>query len=104
MSQQDVQPKAHLKYDFDRTMETYLSQNGLTVDRRGFLRLVTGASAVIWARPSAHALAKEGASTFAFGLDGDAASLEPALAYDSASLPVVCQITEGLLMFDQDGS
>ena len=104
MSQRDVPRKPDLNHNFDQTMATYLGRHGVIVDRRGFLRLVTGASAVIWARPSAHALAKEGASTFAFGLDGDAASLEPALAYDSASLPVVCQISEGLLMFDQEGT
>ena len=104
MSRRDTRCEPDLNQDFDQKLAAYLGRHGVILDRRGFLRLVAGTSAAVWARPCDHVLAQEGNATFAFGLDGDAASLEPALAYDSASLPVVCQITEGLLMFDQEGA
>ncbi|MGE3797810.1 MAG: ABC transporter substrate-binding protein, partial [Thermomicrobiales bacterium] len=43
-------------------------------------------------------------TSFTFALEGDVRGLEPALAYDFAANPVVCQISEGLLQFLPDGS
>ena len=42
------------------------------------------------------------ASTFTVALGSDIVSLDPAFAYDFTTNPVVNQITEGLLTFDQD--
>ena len=102
LSRRDAQDELDLSHDFDRKVAPYLCRHGVSVDRRGFARLAAASSAAVWACPGADAQA--GTTTFAFALDGDAASLEPALAYASTCLPVVCQIAEGLLMFDQEGA
>jgi ABC-type transport system substrate-binding protein len=52
-----------------------------------------------WARPR-----MQETTTFNYGLEGDVVGLEPALAYDTATLAVVSQLSEGLLMFDRKGS
>lgn len=49
-------------------------------------------------------LLAQNATTVVFGLEGDVRGLEPALAYDFTANPVVCQISEGLLKFNSDGS
>lgn len=41
--------------------------------------------------------------TLTFALPGDIVSLDPAFSYDFTTNPVVTQITEGLLQFDEDG-
>ncbi|MBY0121131.1 ABC transporter substrate-binding protein [Bacillus sp. S/N-304-OC-R1] len=41
--------------------------------------------------------------TVTFGLPGDIVSLDPAFSYDFTTNPVVTQITEGLLKFDENG-
>lgn len=41
--------------------------------------------------------------TLTFALPGDITSLDPAFSYDFATNPVVTQITEGLLQFDENG-
>jgi peptide/nickel transport system substrate-binding protein len=104
MNRRGTQREPDLEHGFEAQMAAYLKQRGTTLDRRDFLRLATGASAVAWARPVGRVLAQEDNATFAFGLDGEPASLEPALSYDSVSNPVVCQISEGLLMFDREGA
>jgi peptide/nickel transport system substrate-binding protein len=38
-----------------------------------------------------------------FALEGDVRGLEPALSYDFTANPVVCNISEGLMMFTPDG-
>lgn len=40
--------------------------------------------------------------TLTVALQTDIVSLDPAFAYDFSTMPVVCQITEGLLRFDQN--
>lgn len=41
--------------------------------------------------------------TLTFALPGDIVSLDPAFSYDFTTNPVVTQITEGLLQFDEEG-
>jgi peptide/nickel transport system substrate-binding protein len=43
------------------------------------------------------------ATTITYGLEGDVRGLEPALSYDFTANPVVCNISEGLMMFTPDG-
>ena len=44
-----------------------------------------------------------GGGTVTFALPGDIVSLDPAFSYDFTTNPVVTQITEGLLKFDEEG-
>lgn len=44
----------------------------------------------------------EGENTFTIALDSDIVALDPAFAYDFTTNPVINQITQGLLTFDQD--
>src|SRR3712207_3271374 len=103
MNRRDVERKLDFNQDFDPKMVAYLSRHGVMVNRRGFLGLTAGASLGVWTRSGIRALAQEGTSTFAFGLDANVSSLEPALSYDVTSNSVVCQISEGLLRFDATG-
>ncbi len=100
---------------FDRQMAAYLWElRQQDMSRRGFLRLAAGslAAAAMGATyggpteaagkaflPGLSVVQVEG-GTFTFGLEGDVRGLEPALSYDFTANPVVCQISEGLLMFD----
>ena len=43
-----------------------------------------------------------GGSTFTVALDSDIVALDPAFAYDFTTNPVINQITEGLLTFDEN--
>ena len=52
--------------------------------------------------PGLSVLAQEG-TTLTFALEADVRGLEPALAYDFTANPVACQISEGLMMFDDEG-
>lgn len=104
---------------FDARMATYLREmREAATHRRGFLRLAAGSAgaATLLAAlggpaeaakkrflPGVWAL-RQDASTITFGLEGDVRGLEPALSYDFTANPVVCQISEGLLMFGPDGS
>ncbi|WP_052404739.1 ABC transporter substrate-binding protein [Bacillus rubiinfantis] len=45
----------------------------------------------------------KGGGTLTFALPGDIVSLDPAFSYDFTTNPVVTQITEGLLKFDEKG-
>jgi peptide/nickel transport system substrate-binding protein len=95
--------------EFDRRMAAYLGGvMGRRVDRRTLLGGAAAATVAVAAArqaPTARAaLNMQGTSTFTFGLDGDVHGLEPAFAYDSATLPVVSQISEGLLAFDVEGA
>jgi peptide/nickel transport system substrate-binding protein len=82
-----------------------------SLSRRGLIKVAAGAAgaaalsgtAMPFVAPGVSVLAQD-ATTLTFGLEGDARGLEPALAYDFAANPVVCQISEGLLQFMPDGS
>ncbi|MCA9876762.1 MAG: ABC transporter substrate-binding protein, partial [Thermomicrobiales bacterium] len=104
--------------EFDKRMASYLA--GLrrsATSRRGFMRLAAGSAgaAALTAAlggpsqaasrqilPGLHLLAQD-ATTIVFALEGDVRGLEPALSYDFTANPVVCNITEGLMMFTPDG-
>ncbi len=102
---------------FDQQMAAYLNElRAQAMSRRGFLRFsaTAGAAAAVGlaggataeARPFLPGLSllQQNASTLTFGLEGDVRGLEPALSYDFTANPVVCQISEGLLMFDAKGA
>jgi peptide/nickel transport system substrate-binding protein len=104
---------------FDRRMSAYLQElRQSTMHRRGFLRLSAGsagAAALLAAMggPAEAAtrgfapglwLLQQDATTVTYALEGDVRGLEPALSYDFTANPVVCQMSEGLLMFDSKGA
>jgi peptide/nickel transport system substrate-binding protein len=95
---------------FDAKMAAYLRQlRQQTITRRGLFRgaagaagaavLTTGAAPFL---PGLSVLAQD-ATSVTFALEGDVRGLEPALAYDFTANPVACQISEGLMMFDEKG-
>ncbi len=51
---------------------------------------------------AAETAADDGKDTFVIGLDSDIVKLDPAFAYDFTTNPVVNQITQGLLTFDEE--
>ena len=104
--------------EFDLRMASYLSElRHAWTSRRGFLKLAAGsagAAALTTALggpseaaskrilPGLFVLAQD-ATTVTYGLEGDVRGLEPALSYDFTANPVVCNISEGLMMFTPDG-
>jgi peptide/nickel transport system substrate-binding protein len=104
--------------EFDLKMASYLSELRQSwTSRRGFLKLAAGsagAAALTTALggpgkaatrrilPGLYVLAQD-ATTVTYGLEGDVRGLEPALSYDFTANPVVCNISEGLMMFTPDG-
>jgi peptide/nickel transport system substrate-binding protein len=104
--------------EFDRRMASYLAgMRHSWTNRRGFVKLAAGSAgaAALTAAlggpsgatsrrilPGLYLLAQD-ATTVTFGLEGDVRGLEPALAYDFTANPVVCNISEGLMMFTPDG-
>jgi peptide/nickel transport system substrate-binding protein len=97
---------------YDLKMSAYFnSLRHQAMSRRGFMRLGAGAAGIGAAAlpgalpflPGLSVLAQD-ESTFIFALEGDIRGLEPALAYDFAANPVVCQISEGLMQFLPDGT
>jgi peptide/nickel transport system substrate-binding protein len=104
--------------EFDRRMASYLAgMRHSWTSRRGFMKLAAGSAgaAALTAAlggptgatsrrilPGLYLLAQD-ATTVTFGLEGDVRGLEPALAYDFTANPVVCNISEGLMMFTPDG-
>ena len=52
--------------------------------------------------PGLHVLAQD-ATSVTFGLEADVRGLEPALSYDFTANPIVCNISEGLMMFTPEG-
>jgi peptide/nickel transport system substrate-binding protein len=104
--------------EFDLKMASYLSELQQSwTSRRGFLKLAAGsagAAALTTALggpgkaatrrilPGLYVLAQD-ATTVTYGLEGDVRGLEPALSYDFTANPVVCNISEGLMMFTPDG-
>ena len=104
--------------EFDRMMASYLTELRQSwTSRRGFLKLAAGsagaatltaalggANAAGSARllPGLHVLAQDETSVV-FALEGDVRGLEPALSYDFTANPVVCNISEGLMMFTAEG-
>jgi len=102
---------------FDQRMAAYLTElRAQAMSRRGFLRFsaTAGAAAAVGlaggataeARPFLPGLSvlQQDGGSLTFGLEGDVRGLEPALSYDFTANPVVCQISEGLLMFDAKGA
>ena len=99
-------------------MASYLTELRQSwTSRRGFLKLAAGsagaatltaalggAKAAGSARllPGLHVLAQDETSVV-FALEGDVRGLEPALSYDFTANPVVCNISEGLMMFTAEG-
>lgn len=104
--------------EFDKQMASYLAGLRQTwTSRRGFMRLAAGSAgaAALTAAlggpsrasssqvvPGLHLLAQDETSVV-FALEGDVRGLEPALSYDFTANPVVCNISEGLMMFTADG-
>jgi peptide/nickel transport system substrate-binding protein len=104
--------------EFDLRMARYLTELRQSwTSRRGFLKLAAGsagAAALTTALggpseaatkrilPGLYVLAQD-ATTVTYGLEGDVRGLEPALSYDFTANPVVCNISEGLMMFTPDG-
>jgi peptide/nickel transport system substrate-binding protein len=104
--------------EFDLRMASYLSELRQSwTSRRGILKLAAGSAgaATLAAAlggpseavrkhilPGLHVLAQD-TNTVTFGLEGDVRGLEPALAYDFTANPVVCNISEGLMMFTPEG-
>jgi peptide/nickel transport system substrate-binding protein len=103
---------------FDLKMAAYLAEmRRSAMSRRGFFRLAAGSAgaAALTAAlggpsqaasrqflPGLHVLAQD-ANSVVFALEGDVRGLEPALSYDFTANPVVCNISEGLMMFTADG-
>jgi len=96
---------------FDDQMRNYLYEmHSISLSRRGLMRGaigLAGAAAAVgtvpFVAPGVSVLAQD-ANSFVFALEGDIRGLEPALAYDFTANPVVCEISEGLMMFNPDGS
>jgi peptide/nickel transport system substrate-binding protein len=104
--------------EFDLRMASYLSElRQAWTSRRGFLKLAAGSAgaAALTAAlggpseaatkrilPGLYVLAQD-ATTVTYGLEGDVRGLEPALSYDFTANPVVCNISEGLMMFTPEG-
>lgn len=102
---------------FDRNMRAHMDRlRRQALSRRGFLRLaggVAGAAALAGpldgraeAAPGPNGLGmrvlhQEGTS-ITFGLETEIHGVEPALNYDFATGPVVCEMTEGLMVFDAE--
>jgi peptide/nickel transport system substrate-binding protein len=105
--------------EFDLKMASYLSELRQSwTSRRGFLKLAAGSAgaATLTASlggsskaarkrilPGLYVLAQD-ATSVTFALEGDIRGLEPALSYDFTANPVVCNISEGLMIFRPDGS
>jgi ABC-type transport system substrate-binding protein len=96
---------------FDRKMAAYLGElRRQTLSRRGLLRMTAGAAGAAAlataARPflpGVTILAQEG-GTITFGLESDPRGIEPALGYDFAANVPICNITEGLMMLDDNAN
>ncbi|MFL5758270.1 MAG: ABC transporter substrate-binding protein [Thermomicrobiales bacterium] len=92
---------------FDTKLASYFNElRQQSLSRRGLFRMAAGAAAMATAAkpflPGLSVLAQD-EKTVTFGLEADVRGLEPALAYDFTANPVVCQISEGLMMFDAKG-
>lgn len=93
---------------YDDRMSQYLA--GLrqaAFNRRRFIGMAAGAAGAALAAPmlfpGVSVLAAD-ATTVTFGVEADLRGVEPALAYDFTANPVVCNITEGLMMLDSSGA
>jgi peptide/nickel transport system substrate-binding protein len=95
---------------FDLKMASYLQWlRQQAISRRGLFRAAAGAAgaAVLTTGaapflPGLSVLAQD-ATSVTFALEGDVRGLEPALSYDFTANPVACQISEGLMIFDENG-
>ena len=103
---------------FDAQMSAYLrGLHQAAVDRRGLFRIAAGGAAAATLAGLARievgatgrflpglALIRQDVTSVTFAIEGDVRGLEPALAYDFTANPVVCQISEGLMRFDENGA
>jgi peptide/nickel transport system substrate-binding protein len=103
---------------FDAKMTHYFSEmRHRMTSRRGLLKMAAGsagAAGLAAALGSQNAVARpqivpglfvlaQDATTVTLGLEGDVRGLEPALSYDFTANPVVCNISEPLMMFTPEG-
>ncbi len=93
---------------FDQRMNRFLSEmQERAFNRRRFIGMAAGSAAAAMAAPmlfpGVSVLAQD-ATTVTFGLESDIRGVEPALSYDFTANPVVCNITEGLMMIDAKGA
>jgi peptide/nickel transport system substrate-binding protein len=93
---------------FDQRMNRFLKDvQQRAINRRRFIGMAAGSAAAAMAGPlvfpGVSVLAQD-ATTVTFGLESDIRGVEPALAYDFTANPVVCNITEGLMMLDGKGA
>jgi peptide/nickel transport system substrate-binding protein len=107
MADHDAKRELTSGQQFDMKMASYLNDlRQQALSRRGLFKMAAGAAgAAAMARPFLPGLSvlAQDAKTVTFGLEADVRGLEPALAYDFTANPVVCQISEGLMMFDSKG-
>src|SRR4051812_23944779 len=92
---------------FDDRMTQHLAElRQSTLSRRRFIGMAAGSAAAAMAAPmifpGVTVLAAD-ATTVTLGLESDIRGVEPALAYDFTANPVVCNITEGLMMLNSKG-
>jgi len=92
---------------FDRKMSGFLREmREQQYSRRGLMRTAAGAAGLaalgIAGRPFLPGVSVLGqvGDTINFGLESDPRAVEPALGYDFTANPVICNITEGLMMLD----
>lgn len=97
---------------FDARMRAYMQDlRTQAMSRRGFMKAAVGtagaaaliAGAIPYIAPGVSVLAQDD-TTVTFGLESDLRGVEPALGYDFTANPVICNITEGLMALNKDGT
>lgn len=97
---------------FDARMRAYMQDlRTQAMSRRGFMKAAVGtagaaaliAGAIPYIAPGVSVLAQD-ETTITFGLESDLRGVEPALGYDFTANPVICNITEGLMALNKDGT
>jgi peptide/nickel transport system substrate-binding protein len=93
---------------FDERMQAFLNEvHRRAFSRRRFISLAAGSAAAAMAGPmlvpGVSVLAAD-SSTITLGLESDIRGVEPALGYDFTANPVICNMTEGLMMIDGKGA
>lgn len=98
---------SELAVSFDQRMTRFLAETQRrALSRRRFLGLAAGGAAAMAGAmilPGVSVLAAD-ATTVTLGLESDIRGVEPALGYDFTANPVICNITEGLMMIDGKGA
>ena len=103
----DQNQKSPAGESFDDRMGRFLNDlQQRAVNRRRFITIAAGSAAAAMAAPVVFpgvAVLAQDATTVTFGLESDIRGVEPALGYDFTANPVICNITEGLMMIDGKG-